>query len=186
MRLFAAIPLPVEAQDRLDTLLDDLPEGRPVLPESMHVTLAFFDECNRHVAADLDAGLDTIRLPPPNLALDGLGMFGDGRPRVLYAAVSPDPGLTRLREKVLGVARNTGLSMRRARFKPHVTLVRFSNGAGRGPRMDRWIAGRAGLHWGPHPVGFFSLFRSDLGAGGAVYTELARYELDGMAGSAPG
>ncbi|MEM8742153.1 MAG: RNA 2',3'-cyclic phosphodiesterase, partial [Pseudomonadota bacterium] len=140
----------------------------------------FLDECNRHVAADLDAGLATIRGTPPELCLDGLGMFGEGRPRALYAALSSDPALTRLREKVLRVAHDAGIPQRRERFIPHVTIARFSNGAGRGARMSAWLAARAGLHWGPRPVSEFSLFRSDLGSGGPVYTELARYTLDDM------
>ncbi|MEL6234657.1 MAG: RNA 2',3'-cyclic phosphodiesterase [Pseudomonadota bacterium] len=183
MRLFAAIKLPLDAEDVLDALLEGLPEGRPVPPENMHVTLAFLDECNRHVAADLDAGLAAIHGTAPELCLDGLGMFGEGRPRVLYAALRSDPALTRLREKVLRVAHDAGVPQRRERFTPHVTIARFSNGAGRGPRMSSWLAARAGLRWGPRQVSEFSLFRSDLGSGGPVYTELARYSLDDRAGA---
>lgn len=177
MRLFAAIPLPLGLRDRLEMLQSGLPEGRPVPPENFHVTLGFFDECDRHVAEDIHAALSVIRGPAPALMFDGLGIFGDGRPRVLYAALRPDPVLTRLRDKVLTAARGAGLNLRRERYVPHVTLARFPAGTGRGPRLERWLAERAGFAHGPVAVSDFALFRSDLGSGGAVYTELARYPL---------
>jgi len=98
---------------------------------------------------------------------------------VLYAALRPDPRLSRLRNKVVRVAQGAGIDLRRERFSPHVTIARFSNGAGRGPRMQRWLEGRAGFAYGPVATAAFSLFRSELGASGATYTELARYPLNG-------
>lgn len=179
MRLFAAIPLSRDVQDRLEDLQEGLPEGRLVPPETFHVTLGFFDECDRHLAADIDAGLEGLRSPAPELFLDGLGMFGEPRPRALYVALRPDPVLTRLREKVLNVARSAGVALKRERFVPHVTIARFSNGAGRGARMDRWVAARAGFAFGPVRPPAFALIRSDLGSGGPVYTELVRYPFAG-------
>ncbi|HEU0221269.1 MAG TPA: RNA 2',3'-cyclic phosphodiesterase [Paracoccaceae bacterium] len=178
MRLFAALPLPYDTIERLERLQAGLPEGRATQAESLHVTLGFFDECDRHMAADIDAGLAAIRGEAMELWFDGLGTFGDHRPRVLYAAVRPDPRLSRLRDKVLAAVRGAGIELRRERFVPHVTLARFGNGEGRGARMDRWLAARAGFAAGPVRIGAFCLYRSDLGGGGAVHTVLARYALD--------
>lgn len=177
MRLFAALPLPDETVDRLEMLQAGLPEGRAVPPETFHVTLGFFDECDRHRAADIDAGLSAIRCDPPVLVFDGLGMFGGAQPRSLHAAIRPDPGLSRLREKVLAAARAAGVDLPRERFVPHVTLARFARGEGRGAALGRWLADRAGFAHGPVTVRAFALMRSHLGAGGAVYADLARYPL---------
>jgi RNA 2',3'-cyclic 3'-phosphodiesterase len=177
MRLFAAIPLPDDTVDRLEMLQSGLPEGRLVPPENFHVTLGFFNDCDRHLAADIDAGLSAIRAPAPDLVFDGLGMFGDGRPRALYAALRPDPALSHLRDKVLTAARGAGVALKRERFVPHVTIARFPGGAGRGQRIHRWLADRAGFAHGPVRPRAFVLYRSDLGGGGAVHTELVRYPL---------
>jgi 2'-5' RNA ligase len=185
MRLFAALPLPEGVLDRLEDLQSGMPEGRVVPAENLHVTLGFFDECDRHVAADIDSGLAAIRAPALELWFDGLGMFGngEGRGRVLYAAIRPDPALSRLREKTLTAARDAGLDLRRERYTPHVTLARFGPGLGRSERLDRWIAAHAGFAAGPVHCDAFCLYRSDRGGERAVYTELARYPLgNGRAG----
>lgn len=179
MRLFAALPLPAATVALLERLQAGLPEGRPVPGANFHVTLGFFDDCDRHVAAEIDSGLALIRAPAMDLVLEGLGIFGNGRPRVLYAAVRPDPALSRLRDRVLAAARDAGVEMRRERFVPHVTLARFAPGTGRGERLERWIAARAGFGAGPARTDAFCLYRSDPSGGGPVYTELVRYPLDG-------
>lgn len=177
MRLFAALPLPDPAAERLERLQEGLPEGRPVPSENFHVTLGFFDECDRHVAADIDSALSGIRCPALDLWFDGLGVFGAPEPRVIYAALRADPALTRLREKTVQAARDAGLDLRRERFQPHVSLVRLNPGQGRGPRIGAWLAARAGFTAGPLRFAAFCLYASERGNGGAHYVELVRYPL---------
>ncbi len=175
MRLFAALPLPEPFTDRLAALTDGLPGGRVVPDEDFHVTLGFFDELDRHAAADLDAELAAIRAGPPRVAIDGLGTFGSP-PRTLFAAVRADAALTHLRDKVVQAARGAGVDIRRTRFHPHVTLARLGPADG-GPALDRWIAAHAGIRVAPVTIPAFCLYQSQRGRGGAVYTELVRYRL---------
>ncbi|WP_118135368.1 RNA 2',3'-cyclic phosphodiesterase [Oceanicella sp. SM1341] len=176
MRLFAAIPLPEAAVERLEHLTAGLPAGRPEPSDNYHVTLGFFGECDRHVAEEIYLGLDEIRLPEAaTLEFGGLGIFGGDKPRLLHAALGADPVLSRLEGKVASVARAAGRTKRHARFIPHVTLARFRPGEGGGADLVRWIAARAGFSAGPWSAESFCLYRSDLGRSGSVYTELVRY-----------
>ena len=105
IRAFVGISVPPETEAMLSAAQAGLTVGHRVPAENFHITLGFFDDCDRHVAADIDAGLSAIRGGRMELWFDGLGMFGDPRPRVLYASLKQDPELTRLREKVLTAAR---------------------------------------------------------------------------------
>ena len=176
LRLFAALPVPEAIAERL-TLLQGGLDGRLVPPEALHVTLAFFGEQPARVAEDLHAALGQVATPDFALWLDGAGAFGKARPHAVYAAVRAEPALDLLRGKVLRAAHEAGLSLPAARYTPHVTLARYTKGMLSPQAAARMVAARAAFLAGPWAVEAFSLYRSDLGRAGPVYTELARYPL---------
>lgn len=184
IRAFVAIPLPDEIVRALGAAQAGLPAGRAVAPENMHITVAFLGEHPEPLVEDVHYALDTIRAPAFELTLDGLGLFGGDRPRVLYADVRPEPMLTHLREKVLQAARGAGLRMDRERYNPHVTLARFHTGlkGEEAEKMRAFTVRRMAFRAGPFGVHEFHLYRSSLGRNGPIYEELAAYPLNGRSG----
>ncbi|MFQ5566782.1 MAG: RNA 2',3'-cyclic phosphodiesterase [Paracoccaceae bacterium] len=185
IRAFAAIAVPGPVAGALSAAQAGLPAGRPVAPENFHLTVAFLGEHPEPVIEDVHLALGGIRAPGFALTLSGTGLFGAERPRVLYAAVRPEPALNRLRKKVLHAARGAGLRLPRERYSPHVTLARFNAGlkGEEAVEMRDFAARRMGFTAGPFEVGEFLLMRSTLGRNGPVYQELAAYPLNGENGS---
>lgn len=176
IRLFAALPVPEAIRDRLEMLQQGLP-GRLGQRENFHVTLAFYGETDEARAADLHAALLAVRSPPFAWRLDGVGAFGGTRPRVIHAAVRPDPALEALHEKVAQAGRAAGLTVEAARYAPHVTLSRLRAGEIGDRACAKLLAARAAFLAGPVEAAWFGLYRSDPGHGGPVHTLLQRYRL---------
>ena len=128
---------------------------------------------------DLDDLLSGIEAEGFTLTLDGLGTFGDARPRVLYAALAPEPALTTLRRRVRRAVAEAGIDLPHERFVPHITLARFGRGLEGEDiaRLQAFIARRMGHAAGTIEVGDFALYESRLARGGPIYEELAVYKL---------
>lgn len=183
IRAFVGLPLPEEVADALEAAQAGMPTGRIVPYDNLHVTIAFLGEQPRPVLEDAHDALDGVRVPVFSLRIDGLGMFGGARPRVLFAQVAAEPGLAQLHRKVLRAVRGAGIELPRERFHPHVTLARFGDGL-RGQEaaeMQAFVARRIGVRAGPFPVESFVLYRSHLGRAGPAYETIAEYPLEGLA-----
>ena len=177
-RLFVALPLPEEVQDRLEMLAHLLPLPRRVLPEHYHLTLAFLgDAVPDPVGEAAHEAFETIRLPPVTLTFRGAGLFGGRKPRSAHAEVLPDDGLARLQAKVETAARRAGAPFESRRFVPHVTLARFRPHEVDLPRLESALLDVAAFAVGPVRVEAFALYESHLSPAGPDYDELARYPL---------
>lgn len=202
IRAFVGIPVPEQVAAALEAAQAGIPAGRVVPPENFHVTLAFLGEQPRPVLEDAHDALEAVRVPAFSLRIEGLGMFGGARPRVLFAEVAAEPGLSQLRRKVLRAVHEAGIELGRERFHPHVTLARLGArfGARSGARpgaqsgdgglrgedaaeMQAFVARRVGLRAGPFAVESFILYRSRLGRAGPIYEALAEYPLEEPAGA---
>lgn len=179
IRAFVAIAVPEALHPILEAGQSGLPTGRIVVSENFHITLAFLDSQPEAVLADLDAHLARIAMAPFPIAIEGLGTFGDARPRALFADVPPTPPLSRLRNAVRGAAREAGITLEHKRFHPHVTLARFGAGlTGEAiPALQAHIAKRMGQIHGQFTVEGFTLYESHLTHDGPIYTPLADYAL---------
>jgi 2'-5' RNA ligase len=181
IRAFVALRLPEAVVGALVAAQAGLPEGRPVSPENLHLTVAFLGEHPEPVIEDVHYALATIRMPGFALMLRGLDLPGADRSRVLAAGVDPEPRLRHLRDKVVQAARGAGIEFPRERYLPHVTLARFNAGL-RGDaaeRMRDFVLRGAGFRAGPFAVRNVTLMRSHLGRSGPIYEELAAYPLAG-------
>ncbi len=176
IRLFAALVPPPAFADRLADLADELP-GNPQPAEALHLTLAFFGEIDLARAEDLHAALQAVAAPGFDWRVEGLGAFGADRPRALYAAVPPEPALSRLQAKVAHAARAAGVMVQSRRFVPHVTLSRIRPGDVGAAEAARALAAHAALRAGPVAARAFHLIRSDLGRHGPAYEAVADYPL---------
>jgi 2'-5' RNA ligase len=181
IRAFIGLPLPHKVADELEAVQAGIPAGRVVTHGNFHVTIAFLGEQPRPVLEDAHDVLDGVRVPAFTLRIEGLGMFGGARPRVLFAEVAPEPGLSQLRRKVLRALHEAGIERPREKFHPHVTLARFGEGL-RGEdaaEMQAFVARRISVKAGPFAVERFVLYRSHLGRAGPIYEPMAEYPLDG-------
>lgn len=177
MRVFIALPLPVDVQDHLAALQDGLPVGRPVAAEQMHITLAFLADVAPQPLSDLNDALEEIRAYPFEIGFTGLDVFGGAKPRRLVEMVRPSPELDHLHRAVGSAARRAGLEAHRQRFRPHVTLFRFG---ARPPAhlpmaLQSFLSAKA-----VRPVPSFvadriTMMQSTLGGAAPVYGPLAEY-----------
>jgi len=124
IRLFAALAPPSDVAEGLARLQAGLPGARWRPAEALHITLAFYGEIREDVARDLDAELTGLRGEPLDLALQGVGAFGEGQEiHAVWAGVKPNAALSRLAAACGAAARRVGLTMERRAYRPHVTLA---------------------------------------------------------------
>jgi 2'-5' RNA ligase len=178
-RLFTAVDLAPEVRAAIalarDGLLQRLPEPhrsglRPAGSAQLHLTLVFIGEVDEARVTDVTAALARgFSLPPFEIAFGRCGVFPPrGRARVLWLGIAAGEKelrqlfeLTALRLQQAGVAVDTGS------FTPHLTLGRWRDGSGPSrftpPEVSTLPSQR---------VSELTLFRSQLGASGAVHTRL--------------
>jgi len=177
-RLFIALPVPEEVADDLSALQSGVPEARWVPAENFHVTLCFAGEVQGGTMRDLEEELSDVAGPPFSVAIAGVEQFSTGKqPRVLVAAVERSDRLDWLQQKVSTIARNCGIEVERRKFRPHVTLARFPNGAEAGHHIAQFMASNSTFRAGPWIADHFALYSSRLGRNGSIYAEEAAYGL---------
>jgi 2'-5' RNA ligase len=176
MRLFIALKLPEDVRRRLTVLCNGLPGAKWVAPDNLHLTLRFLGELDRGQAADLDGALSALRVPGFHFELTGVGHYGSGRNvRVLWAGVAPNPAVLRLHHKIETAVMAIGLASDKHKFRPHVTLARFTSNPG--AKLQDYLAHHALFRAGPIAAEHFTLYSSFLSASGAIHQVEAEYPL---------
>ncbi len=161
MRLFIAIASDKEIETALISMQDSLRRqgmrGNFTRPESLHLTLAFIGDYD-----DPDYVLDTMQsvpFRPFTLSLDGYGNFGD----LWWAGIKKSDALMSYVRRLRHALADAGIPFDRKKFSPHITLVRKASFIVR-PALavpaTQMTASR------------ISLFRSDRGKNGMIYTEI--------------
>jgi RNA 2',3'-cyclic 3'-phosphodiesterase len=180
MRVFLAIELPEPLVSELKTLQAQLPVGRKVPEENLHLTLAFLGDQPQELLEDLHFHLQRLDAPAFELTLDGLDCFGGRNPRGLVVMATKNRALEQLHLQVHSALHATGLQPGRNRFRPHVTLARFGRNMSEADmhRLQGFLTGWLDYRVGPVVVHSFSLFQSTLGPGGAVHDILGQYSLN--------
>jgi 2'-5' RNA ligase len=175
-RLFSAIEIPRGVAERLTLLRSGLTGARWIDPENYHLTLRFIGDVDGATARDFTHALGDIVAAPFDLRLRGLGSFGGGKPRAIFAGIAPSKGLEALRRANERAAREAGLPPEGRNFKPHVTLARL-----RGARADAVAAylERQGDIGPEHfTVSRFVLYSSRNSVVGGPYVVEAAYPLE--------
>jgi len=166
-RLFSGIEIPKALGDRLATLRSGLSGARWIDPENYHVTLRFIGDVDDEVAREFADQLAQIRVPVFELRLDGLGSFGNRKPRALWVGIDACEPLTGLQRAHERAARAAGLEPESRNFLPHVTLARL-----RGPKASavaNYLETRSPFSSEPFEVQQFVLFSSRAASGGGPY-----------------
>jgi RNA 2',3'-cyclic 3'-phosphodiesterase len=176
MRLFIAVPLPEEIRTHLHLLCGGLPGMKWVPPENFHISLRFIGEVDGGVFDDVDAALTGVHAPRFSLALSGVGHFGNGRIRVLWAGVAKKPALQHLHDKVESAVVRAGLPPDGQKFTPHITLARPKAPPPIG-KLQTFLAHNNLFKTEPFEVTQFTLYSSLLGSTASVYRPERDYEL---------
>jgi len=180
MRLFVGIGLPENISDQLAPMCVGLPGARWVDPDGMHITLRFIGEVDEVQADEVHEALAKIEARAFDISLAGVGTFGPGKKaRAVWVGVEAPPALAHLQTKVeSAVVRGAGLPSEGRKFTPHVTLARFNSRVDEA-RLHMFAAANNLFRAGPVRVDSFTLYLSEIGHGGSVYTPLADYGLNG-------
>ena len=124
IRLFAALAVPFEIGERLAAVQSGIEGARWRPLEALHITLRFFGEIAEDKAEDLDSELARINGGPLDLALSGVGAFGEGdRIAAIWAGLVDSPALRVLAGRCESAARRAGLKPDTRLYHPHVTLA---------------------------------------------------------------
>lgn len=176
IRLFAAIPAPIEIGEGLARRQQGLPGARWRPAETLHITLRFFGETPEPAAADLDAELASISAEPFELTLEGVGTFGEGRDlRAVWAGVAESAPLRQLAGRCEAAARRAGLKPEPRAYRPHVTLAYLKHAEP--GRTAAWVQGHNLLKSPPFRVSWFGLYSSWPSSEGSRYELERRYPL---------
>ena len=180
MRAFLGLPVPEPLIAPLLSVQEAIPVGRKVPEENLHLTLAFLGDVDEPALEALHEALEGRRLARPCLAPAGIASYGGAAPRLLAMDFRADPALSELHGVAVRAARGAGIALRRERFRPHVTLIRFAGGGlSRGGRaaLGRALAALEVPAMPEAQAERLALYESILAPEGARYEVLAEYPL---------
>lgn len=187
MRLFVAIELPARLTERLARRVEgvrpELPPARWVPARNLHLTLRFLGEVEEGRVEPLAGSLAPAfaASPPLELELRDAGAFPPSRPaRVVWVGLDGCRELVELQRRVAEAAdRTLGLAPERRPYHPHLTLARCRRPWPR-RAVERWSRALSGRLGDPFRVERGVLMRSRLGAGGARYSVIEAFPLEGV------
>ncbi len=184
IRLFAAVPLGQEIQQKFDSLLGQaasIPSDiRWVKPDNLHLTLKFFGEMNDEklpLVTDLLAKV-AARHSAFSLTAEGLNAFPNLRqPKALFVSLrSGNDALSALALDIEQTSKVFVLKPGEERFKAHITLGRVKSEKGL-PQVLEKLNLLCAAPLGEISVGSFYLYESQLTSEGSVYTRLREFFL---------
>lgn len=186
MRLFVACAIPDAVKQEVERLAAPLRRelgGSWPRAETLHLTLAFIGDQPEEVVPQVAAELQE-KLREEHRAVVALGPAGvfpnDRRPRVGWLAVSPAAPLEKIAGAVRGALTSSHVPFDPKPFKPHLTLVRFRQGAPAGAAA-RLLEHFSSFRTEPFVIDHVSLMSSALSSRGATHTELVRISLSAEA-----
>ncbi len=157
-------------------LRSGLSGARWIDPENYHLTLRFIGDVDGPTARDFTHALGEIVAAPFELRLNGLGSFGGGKPRAIFAGIAPSEELETLRRANERAARDAGLPPEGRNFKPHVTLARLRRA--RADTVAAYLERQGGIGPQAFTVSRFVLYSSRNSVGGGPYVVEAAYSLE--------
>jgi RNA 2',3'-cyclic 3'-phosphodiesterase len=176
IRLFAALPVPDDIGEALLRRQEGVPGARWRPLEALHVTLRFFGQLREDIADDLDVALSTIASGPFDVALEGVGSFGEAEDiHAVWAGVAESAALRQLAARCESAARKAGLKAETKIYRPHVTLAYLNR-----PdpvRVAAWIQAHSLLKSPSWRVDSFGVYSSWRGPDGSVYRLEREYRL---------
>ena len=175
-RLFLGFELPEQVKRQLLETHEPLPGARWQRADQLHLTLRFLGELGESDTLAIVEALADLTAASPEIRIRGAGCFGGPhRPFALWAGVSPEEPLIKLRQEIdTRLAPLALVPERHSGFKPHITLARISGGDVSAIHLAER---RVGLTTAPFVLNAVSLFSSRQEARGSVYSVLRRFPL---------
>ena len=186
MRAFLGIGLPAGVREAIAAATAQL-RGlhAPVAwtaPKNLHITLEFLGEISPVRIALVERSMRDVAsgIGPFSLTAEGGGAFpGTRNPRVLWVGfLEPLEMVRQLQQNTGNALSGAGLPREDRPFHPHITVGR-TRGALPPAWGERFVQALSGKRFGVVSVPFFTLYESRLGPGGAVYTPLCDFRLEG-------
>ena len=151
-------------------------------PKNLHITLDFLGEISPERVALVERSMRDVAsgIGPFSLIAEGGGAFpGTRNPRVLWVGFLEPLELVRQLQQNMGNALSgAGVHREDRSFHPHITVGR-TRGALPPAWGERFVQALSGKGFGVVPVSSFTLYESRLGPGGAAYTPLCDFRLEG-------
>jgi 2'-5' RNA ligase len=181
MRLFTGIGLPEEMTGKLEGLIRELKPAAKVRwspAANLHITTKFIGEWPEERLEELKGALRGVeRRGALEIGVRGLGWFPNPHaPRIFWVSVDGGEGLRTLAAGTEEALTALGIAREKRAYTPHLTLARVGPGTDL-RELRRRVAELPGQDWGRFRAESFSLYRSEPGAGGSVYTALERFAL---------
>lgn len=187
IRSFLAFELPVDIKRIIMTVSENVRElplnVRWLNVTNIHLTIVFMGNVQEEqvkpiqdIVKDVCQGYGSF-----SIGIKGIGLFGSRRnPRVLWIGL--DGAIDRMgyfRDDLQKGLRPFGIKEEKRRFRPHLTLGRFRKGARTGTHLDDLLSKYHDLTSPDRTIKELVLFKSDLKPGGAVYSKLNGWPLNG-------
>ena len=187
IRSFLAFELPPdikEVQRKVSRAGKELPlDLRWVKPDNIHLTVVFMGNVSEDKIQTMGETVKKacIGVDPFEVNAGPLGFFGNRRhPRVLWMGLGGDVHrMGRFRDRLQKKLKPFGIKTEKRPFKPHLTLGRFNKGSHPWPHLDDLISTYSDLKGPVCSLRELVLFKSDLKPGGAIYTKLDAWDLQG-------
>ncbi len=178
-RAFVALDLPDPALDLLETFQSEIPVGRLMTRETLHLTLAFLGDQSMDQLEELHHGLAEIHFPEFFLQLAGAEVYGGKRRQALAVQVEDDGMLKELHRQVAKAVRAAGMELERRRFRPHITVARLKGEEieAEAARVAAFLEVAGGFRPALFGVNRFALYQSHLSPDGAVHDVLSSFDL---------
>jgi len=189
VRSFVAITLAGDGRTAVEALLKRLQAEATGIawtkPENLHITLKFLGLVTPERLEALGTSLAAVAAGQTAFALDvrGIGGFPSlARPRAFWVGVE-SPSLGSLAAAVDAACASHGFLRETRPFRAHVTLGRVRRSAARGrgrpaPLPLDALVEEGDAVFGRSPADALTLFRSDLGPGGARHSPLGSWSFD--------
>ena len=151
-------------------------------PKNLHITLNFLGEIASERVPLIEREMRVVAsgIDPFSLTAEGGGAFpGTRNPRVLWVGfLEPLELVRQLQQNMEDALSRAGFPRENRPFHPHITVGR-SRGALPPAWGERFVQALSGKNFGVVPVSSFTLYESRPGSGGAVYTPVCDFRLEG-------
>ena len=151
-------------------------------PKNLHITLNFLGEIAPERVPLVEREMRSVAsgIDPFSLTAEGGGAFpGTRNPRVLWVGfLEPLELVRQLQQNMEDALSRAGFPRENRPFHPHITVGR-SRGALPPAWGERFVQALSGKNFGVVPVSSFTLYESRPGSGGAVYTPVCDFRLEG-------
>jgi len=151
-------------------------------PKNLHITLNFLGDILPERVAVVERSMRAVAsgIGPFSLVAEGGGAFpGTRNPRILWVGfLEPLELVRQLQQNMENALSGDGFPREDRPFHPHITVGR-TRGALPPAWGERFVQALSGKGFGVVPVSSFTLYESRLGPGGAAYTPLCDFRLEG-------